>query len=259
MNQANHQSPRASFVQNKIKAHRQRSPLRTLAITGVVLLSIIVIGVIVAVVIRNKYRDFNEQRESKLAAQARENMQKITAAILSYSAMDKKLPPPVYFDQAGARHSWRTLILPFTSNDAVYSQINLKQSWDSEEQKDFLTGKEISLFKSDRCDRKYKAGTNVAMVVGPGTVFDMTGMEKPETGVLHWFDFPKQKIGLVIELPDSDIYWAEPRDVTIDEAIEIIKESAFDVCVGFSDGSVKAIDSSTSKSEIRLLFQIKNN
>ena len=234
----------------------QRNQLKTLFVTIGLLGSIIIIGLVIAAVARNKQKEFIQRRKDEQKTEAAEKAKQILFGIQGYAAIDKKLPPPVYFDQTGkVRHSWRTLILPFISKDDLYKQIDLKRSWDSTEQVELITETEVSVYKSSRCQSEHTAGTSFVMVSGRGTVFDMRGNERPATGVLHWFDFPEKKTALIIELPESDIYWGEPTDVSLDDAVKIIQNAQFDVVVGFSDGSVEHISPSTPETEIRALFK----
>lgn len=96
--------------------------------------------------------------------------------------------------------------------------------------------------------------TCIAMITGPGTVFEnhpamsCYSLVGPRT--------PEKKTAIIMELPKSDLYWMEPFDVNIDEAVRLIRESQLPggTFLGFSDGTVEPISADTPENEIRQLF-----
>ncbi|MEZ6119345.1 MAG: DUF1559 domain-containing protein [Pirellulaceae bacterium] len=60
-----------------------------------------------------------------------ENMQEISMALINYETVHGTLPPAFTVDENGNRlHSWRTLILPFLEEQALYDSIDLTKPWD---------------------------------------------------------------------------------------------------------------------------------
>ncbi|MBL8892678.1 MAG: hypothetical protein JNL67_22060 [Planctomycetaceae bacterium] len=64
--------------------------------------------------------------------------------------------------------------------------------------------------------------------------------------------------GMLIELTNSDIDWWEPRDLTIDEAIQVIQtsDSTTGLRVAMASGRVVSVPQATPAAEIRKLFAI---
>jgi hypothetical protein len=59
------------------------------------------------------------------------NLHQIGIALYNYESKYKSLPPAYTVDAQGNRlHSWRTLILPFLEQSALYDSIDLEKPWD---------------------------------------------------------------------------------------------------------------------------------
>lgn len=58
------------------------------------------------------------------------NMKQIGLALHNYEAQYHSLPPAYTVDESGQRlHSWRTLILPYLNQNALYESIDLSKPW----------------------------------------------------------------------------------------------------------------------------------
>lgn len=70
-------------------------------------------------------------REAARRAQCSNNLKQIGLALLNYESDYKSLPPAYTTDESGRRlHSWRTLILPYMEQQALYDSIDLSKPWD---------------------------------------------------------------------------------------------------------------------------------
>ncbi len=59
------------------------------------------------------------------------NMRQIALAIRNYESATGRFPPAYTVDENGNRlHSWRTLILPYLEEQALYESIDLSKPWD---------------------------------------------------------------------------------------------------------------------------------
>ena len=64
-------------------------------------------------------------------ARCRNNLQRITQAMLRYGEIHGSLPPPFTRGPDGTPlHSWRTLILPYLGEEKLFSAIDLSKPWD---------------------------------------------------------------------------------------------------------------------------------
>jgi len=70
-------------------------------------------------------------REAARRMQCSNNMKQIALAMHNYEATYKCFPPAFTTDANGKPlHSWRTLILPYMEQSALYTQIDLNKPWD---------------------------------------------------------------------------------------------------------------------------------
>ena len=70
-------------------------------------------------------------REAARRMQCSNNMKQIALAMHNYEAVYKAFPPAYTTDANGQPlHSWRTLLLPYMEQQALYSQIDLNKPWD---------------------------------------------------------------------------------------------------------------------------------
>lgn len=70
-------------------------------------------------------------REAARRMQCSNNMKQIALGMHNYESIYKSLPPAYTTDSNGRPlHSWRTLLLPFLEQQALYSQIDLDKPWD---------------------------------------------------------------------------------------------------------------------------------
>ncbi len=69
-------------------------------------------------------------REPARRNQCRNNMKQIGFALHTYHEVHGSFPPAYTVDEEGNRlHSWRTLILPYLEEQALYESIDLKKPW----------------------------------------------------------------------------------------------------------------------------------
>jgi prepilin-type processing-associated H-X9-DG protein len=72
-----------------------------------------------------------QAREAARRMSCSNNMKQIGIALHNYHSAYKTLPPAYITDAEGnPLHSWRTLILPFMEQQALYQQIDFSKPWD---------------------------------------------------------------------------------------------------------------------------------
>ncbi|MGD9126459.1 MAG: DUF1559 domain-containing protein, partial [Planctomycetia bacterium] len=107
-------------------------------------------------------------------------------------------------------YSWRVSILPFIEQNQIHDQFDREASWDSPQNK-IIADTDIYLFHCPSCENSPPCTTNYVLVTGPGTAWDG---DKVHT--LDDLSYPEQTL-ILIEVADTDIHWAEPRDLKIDD------------------------------------------
>ena len=98
---------------------------------GFTLVELLVVIGIVAVLIALLLPAVRTSRPAARRSQCSNNLKQIALGLHGYEAEYHALPPAYTVDASGKRlHSWRTLILPFCEQKALYEKIDLSKAWD---------------------------------------------------------------------------------------------------------------------------------
>ena len=109
-------------------------------------------------------------REAPRRYTCQNNLKDIALALLNYHHANGDFPPAYTVDDEGNRlHSWRTLILPYIEEQALYDSIDLSKPWDDPANAEARKG----FVKVYRCPKTDLADgmTTYLGVVGPGCFF----------------------------------------------------------------------------------------
>jgi len=177
--------------------------------------------------------------------------------------------PPAYVADASGKpmHSWRVLILPYLERDRLYRSYNFKEPWNGPDNQKLLS---IPL-KLLRCpgfdEPRDLAMTNYVAVTGPGTAWP----GETSTKLANFRDGTENTI-LLVEIPNSQIYWSEPRDVTLDELLAanesrqplshhsvrgyFVQDESMGTTVAMANGSVHCIPGYPSQEDLKALLTI---
>ncbi len=140
------------------------------------------------------------------------NLEEIGVALRNYENCNGRFPPAVFTDKQGrAMHSWRALVTPFGNRDATY---RWDEPWNGPNNNKWAEESECA-FRCFSNSRTFGLPTTSYLAVtGPGTVWDdrRSSTERPRL--------------IVVEVANSGVQIAEPRDLTVDE-----------VCRGVGDGA----------------------
>jgi prepilin-type processing-associated H-X9-DG protein len=188
----------------------------------------------------------NSTREAGRRQQCANNLKQLGTALLNYDTVHRHFPPLYTTDKTGTPlHSWRTFLLPYLERANEFYQLRLDEPWDSLNNKPLTR---IDVYGLFRCPSDTKAGqyhTNYVAVVGPGTAWQ--GGKGLTTDDIK--DDPHDTI-LLIELKDSGIRWAEPRDldlsnlppgITKDNLLKSLSNHKGGFHALFADGHVELI------------------
>ena len=138
----------------------------------------------------------------------------IAGALQNYHAKNGCFPPAYVADKNGKpMHSWRTLLLPYLDHNELYNAYDFTEPWDGPKNKR-LSAIHVSEFAcpSDPGAKGLNANhTSYVAVVGPNGPW--TG-EKPRK--MGDFPVPSHTI-MLVEVVNSGISWAEPKDLSLDE------------------------------------------
>lgn len=162
-------------------------------------------------------------------------------ALINYCVTNGTFPPAYVQDENGHRmHSWRVIIRPY-SNDTRPLAYDFHKAWDhpqntiapsKDSEVDPIYGPYVC-----PCDNNAFAQgfTNYVAIIGRNTLWPgKTGYKPisfahakntldPNRKATLASVAEKNKI-LLIELPESDIAWTEPRDITVEEAVNLYRQ-----------------------------------
>jgi prepilin-type processing-associated H-X9-DG protein len=146
--------------------------------------------------------------------QCENNLRNIGLALLDYTKAHGELPPVCTLDTDGAPlQSWRTLLLPHLEFSNLFDTINLSKRWDDAlNQKS--TAVPVCFFYCPSNLLYYDetgAYTSYVAVIGPGTAWQ----PGHAVNLSEIKDNPHDTL-LLVEMKDSGIKWAEPRDLDLD-------------------------------------------
>jgi hypothetical protein len=137
------------------------------------------------------------------------NLRKIAAALNAYSSDHGTYPPPVV-TVGNNRHSWRVLILPYLNENALHSEYNFDEAWDSPNNLGVATDIP-AVFQNQKHANFGAWQSDYFFITGSGTLFPDSGPLSP--------DQIRDDVGqtlLLVEarrVGEGGMYWSEPVDV----------------------------------------------
>lgn len=191
--------------------------------------------------------------QRRLACQA--NLEQIATAVSLYEADYGCFPPPYTTDAEGNRlHSWRTLLLPYLDEEALYKSLDLTASWDSEANTLWHTTP-VDVYQCPADSSGDATNTSYVMIVGGEGVFDDG---KPRMAV-EVTDGASATI-LLVEVTGSGIHWMEPEDLpweqvdfVVNAPKSISSEHEGGAHVMMCDGSVEFLKDDMPPADVRAL------
>jgi prepilin-type processing-associated H-X9-DG protein len=181
-------------------------------------------------------------------------------AILAYEQNYHTIPPAFVSDANGQpTTSWRTLLLPYLDEKVLSDAYHFDEPWNSPAN----SGVAKAELHSYECPSDPAASgapfTDYLAVVGPNTAWPGAKSRK-----LSEIKSPKDTI-LLIEVANSGINWAEPRDLTIADVARGINPKNVlgpsshhqdGINVLFADGHVEFLPADTDPEELAAMCDI---
>ncbi len=187
-------------------------------------------------------------------------MRQIGVALNNYHNDHGTFPPAYLADKNGKpQHSWRVLILPYLAERALYEEYNFDEPWNGPNNSKLLDRMPpMYRYPSPFRDTKERTGACFVAVVGPETAW-------PGKTARKFADLrdAMYQTALLIEYDNESIPWLEPRDLEMDEALELLASGKptgyyhsenffYQDFVGrsvlFADGSTRTFDRGGSQS-----------
>ena len=208
---------------------------------------ICVIGILVALLLPA----VQAAREAARRMQASNHLKQLGLAMQNYHDVFGCMPPAVVTDKNGKPlYSGRVLLLPFIEQKPLYDAFNKDQAWDSPANRP-ITSQTLQVFSDPSAPPTKVAGqTDFLFVTGKGTLF-----EPPPTGTgLASITDGTSNTMCMIEIKNSGINWAEPRDLDISQPMSLPPGNHPNVNMAvFYDGHTQAISKNTPPQVIRAL------
>lgn len=153
-------------------------------------------------------------REASRRSSCSNNLKQIALALHNYQAEYGALPPAYTVDASGKPlHSWRTLILPFLEQKALYEQIDLSKPWD-DPANDAALMTTIPVYQCPSAALT-EGHTTYLAIVGPGCCFQST-----EPRRLSEITDGTDSTLMVMEVdPKRAVHWMSPTDATEQEVL----------------------------------------
>jgi prepilin-type processing-associated H-X9-DG protein len=194
-------------------------------------------------------------REAARRMQCSNNMKQIALALHNYESQYKTLPPAFTVDAQGNRlHSWRTLILPYLEQSALYDQIDFSKPWDHPDNA-FALDREVVIYRCPSATTQVGFTTYLALVGNRGV---FSGSEPNSFRSVT--DGLANTLMVVEAKPTQAVHWMDPSDIDIEGYISSLtgRGSPGDHTnhVGggncaFGDGSVRYLSSSIDIETLR--------
>jgi Type II secretory pathway, pseudopilin PulG len=191
-------------------------------------------------------------------SQCSNNLKQIALALYNYESEYHCLPPAYTVDAAGKPlHSWRTLILPFVEQKALYDKIDLAKPWDHPANQAAFAASP-AVYRCPSVDIP-KSHTTYLAVAASGGCFNPT-----EPRLIAEITDSSALTLMVIEVPaERAVPWMSPRDATEQSILSLASASkpphplgAQAACV---DGTVRFIPANTQRETLRALISIAGN
>ena len=175
----------------------------------------------------------------------------IWGALRNYAEFYGSLPPAYIADKNGVpMHSWRVLLLPFLEHQELYAQYDFREPWNGPHNR-LLEEKMPGVYKGAAW--RNHTTTCVLTVLGSQTAW-------PNAKPLTYQQLVKATASTIVlvELPDANTGWMEPRDITYDELLARVetRRSSGDKWVGdpilcvFAVGGVRSIPGDMSPTQL---------
>lgn len=154
----------------------------------------------------------HDAREAALKSACSGRFCQITVALHNYHDTYGSLPPAYVNGPDGTPwHSWRTLLLPFLDQSAIYNEYRFDEPWNSPHNQQLGETRERRYWQCPSSPG-YETSpfTNYVVVVGEQTAF-------PGTATTSFEDMTNpEEVMLFVEVEGLDIHWMEPRDLELD-------------------------------------------
>jgi prepilin-type processing-associated H-X9-DG protein len=193
-----------------------------------------------------------------MRAQCTNNLKQIALALQNYEQAHKAFPPAYTVDANGRPlHSWRTLILPYLEQAALYRTIDLSKPWNDPANAKALET-EVSVFHCP-AERTRRNTTTYLAIVAPNGFF----MPRECRRLAEITDGTGSTMMVIEAGEENSIPWMAPEDagealvMSLGPTTKLHHAGGTNAC--FVDGSVRFLKASTPLDVRRALMSISGH
>ena len=228
--------------------------LKIVLIVGAVVLGILIIGCgILAALLLPAIAAARQAAQRQMASN---NLKQIGLALLNYESAYRALPA-----LHGINHenkptgNWRIVISPFVERTDVFNRFNFHKPWDAPENQS-VANTMPDLFRSPLADPAQPPNnSNVFTIQDPNSVMPSGARYRKFSEVTDGL----ANAIVAVDLPNHSVPWTQPTDLTIAEAIQLIRanKQPEKIQALMLDGSIISIGKLTDE-ELTKLFTIND-
>ncbi|QDT36740.1 DUF1559 family PulG-like putative transporter [Stratiformator vulcanicus] len=180
---------------------------------GFTKLEVAVVAAVIVVLIALLLPAAQQTRDGGPRNYCKNHLKQLGLAFHNYHDNYKMLPAHAYPISTGRLgHSWRTMLLPYLDQAALYDEFNFDKAW-NDPANVRITDTDLIAFQCHQAPHTFESETNYLVNIGDDTAFP-PGREIALDDIT---DGTSNTL-LVFERSDSGIAWAEPQDFYYDEA-----------------------------------------
>jgi hypothetical protein len=223
-------------------------------------------GVTFALLFQVALPAYRAARESAQQQECINKLKQIGIALQNYHQVYGCFPAPHIADSTGKpMHSWRIAIVDYIEQLGVHWRYDFNRPWDDPANLQMTRSyAAANFFGCPSGSQPPSAGVaNYVMIVGA------VGPSQPgKWSSMDEINACAEETIIVAEITDSDIFWAEPRDISFDElSLQINDKSKRSISshhrhgalVLLANGEVKFLDESTSPKVLRAMLTCAAN
>jgi hypothetical protein len=209
----------------------------------------------VAVLIALFFPAVRDGRGAARRAQCMHNLKQIAVAIHCYHDEYCSLPPAYTVDCEGRRlHSWRTLILPYTDQAALYGTIDLSKPWDDPAN----AAAYAATVPAYQCPSVMLPPTHTTYL---GLVGDDHFFHPDRVRTFSEFTDGTSETAMIVEVaPEHAVHWMAPQDTDAKSLLALAAKAGLahdpGTHVALADGSVWFVSHEVSLAERRALTTV---
>lgn len=200
-------------------------------------------------------------RQQSLETACRCNLKQIGLALQGYADAHHHYPSARTFDGRGQPiQSWRSDLMPYLGYYSFNEQYSPSEPWNSPKNRGFTDSGVLIYVCPCHKDRDRTRITNYVAVVGSETAW-------PGDHAARSDEVTNADAILVVEYPGSDIPWGEPRDVTAEQFVAMLKSRRAQSDFGphpsgllyvTVQGDVRALGRNIDPDDVRHLLRARN-